>query len=313
MSTSSIVNSTYKSRPINRRDLVDYFPVTTKFYPGYVKMAIFREKMKAIIMAASVCDNSRDALLNFVDCTDWRPEDLTAKLQAELRKKATEHRRAAEQDAAMQIVGGKAVKKLSKYAKAGITKVSANPKINAKLGKAINNLTVDYQTKNIVLGKIKVKSKTYELTTNIIDVNPVELGVDKAMNATLEASEGMIAKKTGWAMPNGFEVSINNEDTRRWITKYGISESVASWTLEVADLLSDIFPVSSWTKAAESFFANYYLSFRYWNDARMMEETRKFFEKKWNEITSKLKEYIKNDLKTLSNKEFSNLSALLLN
>lgn len=307
MDSLSIVNSSYKSHSVHRRDLADYFPTTAKFYPGYVKMAVFREKLKTLIASASITDDYRQLLLAGVDTIDWRPEDLTARLQAELRKQARDYAGAAVLDPAVQIVGGKAVKKVSKYAKAGLTKVSANPKVNAKVGKAINALTKEYEYGEMKFGKIKVGAKTFEPKMNMAEADFVEYGVEKAGDGV----GGWASKKTGWKLPEGVDLGMNNETTRSWMTRFGVSEGVASFTWGAIDILSDFCPPASLTKSVESFLANSYLAYRYWSDARKMEETKKFFDQKWKEITKKLKDYIKTDLNSLSDKEFTELSNML--
>ena len=304
MATNTTHSKTY---PIHRQNLADYFPSTAKFYPGYVKMAVFRERLKTLLSAVSVGGDIRGLMLIGVD------EDLTAKLQAELRKKAKEYGSAAIIDPATQFVGGKTVKKVSGYAKAGLTKVAANPKVNAKVGKAINVISKDYQYGDISLGKIKIGPKTYQPSINIIDVNFVDSSVDHVMGKATDGVKNWTGNKTGFQIPNGVEVSLNNETTRGWVTRFGVPEGVANWSLELIDILSDFFPPASLTKSIEGFFANAALSFRYWSDARSMEETKKFFNQKWNEITSKLKIYIKQDLKALSDKEFTDLCNLLYN
>lgn len=310
MKAEGNVNSMLKT------DVVDYFPRTREYYPGYVKMAVFRERLKLLITATSIGPD-RSLLLMGVDSTDWRPEDLTAKLQSELRKKAVEYRNAAVLDPVTNYAGGKVVDKASGLVKTGISKVASNPKVNAKVGKAVNNITKDFEwgemkldkitTKEVRVGKITVKSQTFEPKMNVVKGSSVKFSV----NLTLDYYKEWLSNKTSFSLPQGVDVSLNNETTRSWLTHLGVPEALASGTWWVVDILSNFFPPAIILKTIEGFIFNAILSFRYWNDARSMEETRKFFDEQWKKITTELKKYIKEDLKSLSDKEFYGLCDLL--
>lgn len=307
----SIDNSQIITQSLRKQDLADFFPTAAKFYPGYVKMAVFREKLKLLITAISVTDNSRELLYLGVDSTDWRPEDLSRKLQSELRKKSAEYAGAAVLSPATQYAGGKVVKFTSMHASTRLNKLATSPKVSAKVGEKINAINKDYKYREIIFGKVTVGSKEIELSTHVAEGNLVETVVDKSFGKVSDLIQGGVERKTGFALPQGVDVSLNNEVTRSWITKFGVSENVANGLMMTVDFLSDFIPVASATKSVESFLANSYMSFRYWNDARAMNETIKFFDKKWNEITANLKVYIKKDLKALSDSEYSALCNML--
>lgn len=314
MKAEGNVNSMLKT------DVVDYFPRTREYYPGYVKMAVFRERLKLLITATSIGPD-RSLLLMGVDSTDWRPEDLTAKLQSELRKKAVEYRNAAVLDPVTNYAGGKVVDKASGLVKTGISKVASNPKVNAKVGKAVNNITKDFEwgemkldkitTKEVRVGKITVKSQTFEPKMNVVKVNIVDFSTDHTIGYCKDKSQNWLSNKTSFSLPQGVDVSLNNEMTRSWLTRFGLPEEYASIAWGLIDALTDFFPLAVITKSIEGFIFNVYLSFRYWNDARSMEETRKFFDEQWKKITTELKKYIKEDLKSLSDKEFNEMCDLL--
>lgn len=300
------------TRPLRRRVLEDYFPLVTKAFPGYVKMACFRSKLAELIVAASATEDTREFMLIGVDAIDWRPEDMIAKLQKELYANSREYAAAAVVDPAMQIVGGKVTKKVSGWAVKGLDKVAANPKVSAKLGKTLGVLKKDHEWGKIIDKEYTVFTKKVKVKSNVFELNGVEAVTGHVVDYVSSGIGNKVDDKTGFHLPQGVDVSLCNETTQEWIERFGVPEKVAVFALGTADFLSDLFPPASLYKSIEGFFANMSMAKMYRDQAKSMEETKSFFDEKWKEFTKKLKELIKSDLQSLNDEDFASLSDLLL-
>lgn len=332
--------------PVRRIDLQDYFRIASKFYPGYVKQAVFRSKMKLVVdyawlvsrkseMPQSIMDgqlsktgeNSIPISLNYdmivkdnsfrknilmgVEAMDWRPENLMKNMVAELKKKSSQHFSAAAVDPVLTYAGGKLVeKRIMPFMTKKIETVAKSDKVNAKLGKAMQ-----YAVKDFEYHKVEFKVYKKDLSFNMIEGNVAGLAVGKAVDGLSGYGVDKLTDLGAleYIKPAGVNASLNNENTRGALLKMGMSEGAANVTMETVDIISDFFPVVSATKMVEDMIANLYLGFRYWNDARKAEETQKFFDKKWNELIANLKIYIKQDINSLKDNELIQLQKCLEN
>lgn len=333
---------TYKPQnvPMQRNDLKDYFPTVARYYPGYIKQAVFSQKLTDVARealahstAASARVNSRGLelraappkgpfisaaksnvavitaapsnmpvittasadpswstsleveMLRGVNKMQWRPANVMRDFSQEMWQRTRKHAFAAVAEPAFQIVGGKAVDRASKYVAKGVDALNSGGKIGAKMGKAAHVMVTTYEV------------KPQKFKNPIVSINITEWGMGKAID-TLK--------------PDGYQVSLNNDETRAWMTKnITKNDTVSSVVLEMADIASDFIPVAVVVKSVESFFGNVVLSWNYWSEARKAEEACKHFDKLWSDFEKKLKTYIRQDISKLSERELMDLCKFL--
>lgn len=306
-------------RPVVRKDLKDYFPRANAHYPGYIRMAVFREKLKATMQVAM--DETRirenlpqqsfsfyasngsvfkNILLLCIDQQDWRPSNLMGDFSKQMREQAKASLAAATVKPLLQIGAGKAIEKgVGKMAK-GVDKMVKNDKINPKVGKALSMATKTYEPLNKAVGEAGKKQVKW------VSINASETGFGMMVGRGIQYAGEKMSPNT-----ETIEVSLNTEETRGLLMKTGMSEGLANGIMEGVDFLSDWVPVAAVTKMAESAVANGVMSYKYWRMAEEAEKSQQYFDEQWNDITRKLKADLSADIKSLTEEEIKELYKML--
>ena len=295
-------------KPVERKDLKDYFPRANAHYPGYIRMAVFREKLKATMQVAMdetrirenlpqqsfsfyACNGSvfKNILLLCIDQQDWRPANLMGNFSKQMRDKAKASLAAATVKPATQIATGKVIEKgVGKMAK-GVDYLVKNDKVSPKVGKVLSAAVT-----------------TYEPLNKWVSINASETGFGMMVGRGIQYAGEKMSPNT-----ETIEVSLNTEETRGLLMKTGMSEGLANGIMEGVDFLSDWVPVAAVTKMAESAVANGVMSYKYWRMAEEAEKSQQYFDEQWNDITRKLKADLSADIKSLTEEEINELYKML--
>lgn len=313
MATTQTYNKLTK--PAVRKELKDFFPRAYAHYPGYIRQAVFREKLKTVMLIAVTESHVkekmnpvelvvnplgryslRECVLIGIQAMDWKPNNVNNDMSKQLRAQAKASLAAATVKPAIQIGAGKLISKGVGMMNKGAQGVMKNDKINSKVGKALNVATKTYEPFNKPGGK----------GVTWVSINASETGIGMMVGRGMD----WVAEK---ASPDTetVTVSLNNDKTREWLMKTGMSEGWANGTLEVADLVSDWIPVAAITKMVESSLINGYMSWTYWRMAADADKFQKQIDEKWNELIRNLKDDISADIIELSDQELTQLFNLL--
>lgn len=333
MTIEATVTYNHYTAPSVRRDFQDWFPQTREYFPGYIRTEVFRTTLSAAMHHAQVATNleietteeshlnpmfrvnSKSAeerqreygqtlksnLLNEVQITTWFRWQPEKDIAAEMRQQSREYYMAATRgvaEKALDKVGGKVAKQVKKVGGQQLGKMIGQGKINEKLGKTLGKH--GFGSHKIVEYKLKPKG----FTRNLIDVDIDVSLPDKVVGDTL----GTIAD----TMPTGIEVSLNNEDTRSWLTSHtGMNDRWAGRVMGTVDTIMDYVHITSAIKMVGEAGVNAYMGWFYGKEAAKIEQWQQESRKKRTDFDRRLKSAIANDIESLSGEELVRLMNLL--
>ena len=320
--------------PVERRDLQDWFPQTREYFPGYIRTEVFRATLAGAMRHASTAavlhldainsgsylnpllvdekkkaeERQREygkalkkALLDEAQVTTWFRWQSERDLAAEMRQQSKEYYMAATSgvaEKALDKVGGQIAKQVKKVGGHQIGKMIGQGKINEKLGKTLGQHGLG--SHKIVDYKLKPKGFSHNLVEVDIDVNLP----DKVVGDTMETIADTI--------PTGIEVSMNNEDTRGWLTRHtGMSDKWAGKVMGGVDTVMDFVPIAAATKMVEGAAVNAYMGWLYGREADKLERSQQERRKRQEEFNRRLKTSIINDIEYLSPEEVVALMKML--
>lgn len=340
--------------PVVRRDVLDFFPQTRTYYPGYVKQEIFLTRLKKVLeeaymrsqcaidsvrnrglemravntgpfitakgpsmtalpdnrpsMKAAPADPSwstsfKTEVIKGVRTIEWRPVSQMKDLAAELRQQSNQYFAASTKgvvDKALDKVGGKVVTQIKKTGGQQLGKMIAKGQINKTVGQGIGKYGLGSVAK--VEYKLQPKGFKNALVDVDIDINMT----DKVVGDAFEAVGDMV--------PSGIDVSMNNEDTRAWLSKHtGMSDKWADRVMGGVDTAMDFIPIASATKMVEGAVINAGMGVYYRIEANKVEKQQKENEERWKDFERKLKASIIQDIEALTEGELLRLKDILLN
>lgn len=350
--------------PVVRRDVLDFFPQTRTYYPGYVKQEIFLTRLKKVLeeaymrsqcaidsvrnrglemravnsgpfitakgpsmtalpdkrpsMKASPADPSwstsfKTEVIKGVRTIEWRPVSQMRDFAAEMRAQSDQYFTTARKTVALHYGGGALARQAQKVGGKQISKLIAQEKLSKNMGEKVGKtvlgnvkLQLKYNADPIQSHSIKdlmalnLQQKKHSIT--IIKGSLSDEGINKALD---------VATKS---LSNGIEVSLNNDNTRAWLTKHtGMSDKVAGYVMEGLDIASDFVPVAAATKTVEEAVFNVGFGVYYRIQAADFERQQRENEERWKDFERKLKASIIQDIEALNDQDLLKLKNILEN
>lgn len=314
---------------IERKDLLDYFPLTAGHYPGYIRRHVFRVKLQTImerqynnhlVVKGPIAESPlhpntfaviqssgpiitnpggqqlpmttyKKAILSDIESETWFAAPGERNIAQEYQEKTKQYLKKAGVEAATFGISTAVEKPMKRYGGRFINKITSK---KGKASQAVGNATG-----KILFGSVKVKPKSF--TDPLIELSVRGTAVDNILN---KASDKVFDTDF-----EGVDVSLNNETTRAWMTKTGMSEDTAFAILEVSDMISDFNPIATITKTVESVGANLYMAYQSHRDASEFAQSQQ----RWADLDKKIKADIVRDISALTDEELVDLYKLLTN
>ena len=314
--------------PVERRDLQDFFPHTRNFFPGYIKMEVFRVNLADAMHGAEVSTNLyfqsidtsshlhpllrdesyeqqarqamereyaprlKENLLDEAERITWFRRPPQPDLAEEKRQQAKDSFIAATTGVAVHIATDKAAKAVKVAGKLNVRQM-------AKSGEMNKETSMFFRKK--FFGSLYKMDKPKGFEYNPIDINLTDKVVEKYAD---------VAKSN---IPTGIEVGFNNEFTRGVLKHTGMSEEWADKVMGGVDFVSEFSPHVAIAKVAAGALVNTGMGFYYAYEASKLEKWQKESEERWRETNLKIKNAIVSDISAMTEQSVVELQNLLKN
>lgn len=271
-----------------------------------------RPSMKSTPTDPSWSTSFKAEVLKGVRSTEWRPVYQMRDYAAEMRAQSNQYFATAGKTVALHYGGGALARQAQKVGGKQISKLIAQEKLSKNMGEKVGKtvfgnvkLQIKYNADPIQSHSIKdlmaLKLQQKKHTITIINGSLSDEVIGKTLDAATDS------------LSDGIEVSLNNENTRAWLTKHtGMSDKVAGYVMGGLDIASDFVPVAAATKTVEEAVFNVGFGVYYRIQAAEFERRQRESEERWKDFERKLKAAIVQDIEELSDKELLTLKDLVL-
>lgn len=328
-------------KPVQRKDLMDYFPSLAGAFAGYIGQMVFRVTLTEVLtetqgkveaeMAQVNYDGSlnpllrdasydaemqrrkrdayyslfRETLAALIEQTDWYRWSLDDRLAKKYEEKYKEYRNAGifgvVKDLAAKNIGKNVKRMGGKY----LSQKIASGQMPEIWGKTIGNYGLGSTHFMQWTKDGLVASPKYNSSAKpLFDLqfNPTDYAIEKGLDA--------LGKK----VPKGVDTSFNNKDTRRYYTQLLHAEEyedAVGKALEALDVFTGALKYGEPLKMVNSFLLNETTAYLYHNDAKKERQALAENAEKWESLTKEIKQHIQQDIQSLTNEELTGLCKLL--
>lgn len=306
-------------KPVERKDLMDFFPSLASAFAGYIRQAVFRDTLHGILVEVQketenemrqygdggcLTNNFRDA--NYRLEAEQRVQDLyffhfREKLFYRIEKTDWYHWKNEENYAK------RSEEQVYRYAKAAVF-AGAMHFVNKGIGKVTEKWSGELMDKGMK------KWKPVEKMGNIFreSADMVTKKTNKLIEPSIDPLGSAVGKIIDWMGPDGVDTDFNNRDTRSFYAqKLHVNEWIVGWGLESLDFGTDWVKFAPALKALEASAINLFTAGCYAIDADKAYAAIEESDSAWGGLIENIKKHIHEDINSLTNEELEGLCKLL--
>lgn len=312
-------------KPVQRKDLMDYFPSLAGAFAGYIRQMVFRVTLTEVLTETQGKVEAEMAQVNYDGSLNPLLRDASYDAEMQRRKQDAYYTLFREFLSALieqtdwyrwnndESYAKRSEAEARRYTTAAAYAV---PKhfINKGVGKVASNMGGKVLDKGMKKWKPVEKVGNFAKGYNAL-AERVEEATNKLVDISFDPMEKAVEEIHDYLGPDGVDTSFNNDDTRRFYAQllhvdkdHEKYVGAGLWTLDTA---TDMLKYAEGLKLGEEVAINAFTAYLHQKDANRERAAIAERNEKWESLTEEIKQHIQQDIQSLTNEELTGLCKLL--